>query len=159
MKWSIVSGGPGTLRTRCSIEIDAAVPEVFGAWSRFEELPRWTAGLRHAKRIDARHILWDAEIFGHQVVWEAEIVELVPDKRIRWASCRGAPNAGEVTFEELPGGRTRVSVDVRYRPQGFLERTGARLGLLTLRIRRDLDRLRRVVEAAPSPEAPSRVAG
>jgi uncharacterized membrane protein len=136
----------GAHRVQCSIEIDADVGRVFAAWSRFEGLPLLMDGVRRTKRIGERRILWDADVAGRQLVWEAEIVELAPEKRIRWESRWGAPNAGEVSFEALPGSRTCLSVDLRCWPRQGLERLGARLGLLRRRIRRDVEQFRRLVE-------------
>jgi uncharacterized membrane protein len=146
MGGSSQAGDRGVHRVQCSIEIDTDVETVFAEWSRFEGLPWLMDGVRRTKRIGERRILWDADVAGRQLVWEAEIVELVPDKRIRWESRWGAPNAGEVDFERLPGGRTRLSVDLRCWPRQGLERLGARLGLVKRRIRRDLAQFRRLVE-------------
>lgn len=136
----------GDRHVQLSIEIDAGVARVFGLWSDFERLPRLMEGVRRAKRIGERCVLWDADVSGRQVVWEAEIVEQVPEKRIRWRSTWGAPNAGEVSFDELPGGRTRLQVSLRYRPRGVLEHVGAALGMLRARIARDLAQFRRAAE-------------
>lgn len=143
-------------RVRCSIEIDAEIARVFDHWSRFESLPRWMDGVRRTKQIGDRRVLWDVDVSGRQVVWEAEILECVPGKRIRWESRWGAPNAGEVSFEALPDRRTRLTVDLRFRPRDWLERIGARLDLVGSRIRRDLDQFRRCVESPRSDAARAR---
>jgi len=135
----------GVHRVQCSIEIDADVATVFGEWNRFENLPLLLEGVRRTKRIGER-ILWDADIAGRQLVWEAEIVELVPEKRIRWESRWGVSNVGEVEFEVRAGGRTRLSVDMLCWPRSGLERLGARLGLVERRVQGDLARFRRFVE-------------
>lgn len=135
-------------RIHCSTEVEVDVERVFSAWSRFEELPRMLRGVRRTKRIGERHVLWDADICGRQVVWEAEVVEIEPDRRICWRSRWGAPNAGEVRFDELPEGGTRVSIDLACWPRGWIERLGAQLGLVTLRVQCDLARFRRFVERA-----------
>lgn len=134
-------------RVRCTVEIRAPVDQVFDQWSCFEQLPQLVDGVRRTRRIDERRILWDAEVAGRQVVWEAEIVELVPGKRISWESRWGAPNAGEVSFDELPGDCCRMTVDIVYQPRGPAERLGSRLGLLRSRIQRDLVQFRRFVES------------
>lgn len=137
---------PGMRCLRCTIELAADVGRVYRQWTRFEELPRLMDGVRHARQIDERRVLWDVDVFGHQIVWEAEIVESVPNRRIRWATRAGVRQAGEVAFEALPGDRTRLTVEICHRPQGVLERLGARLGLPELRIRRDLAHFRRALE-------------
>jgi len=133
-------------RLEASIDVAAPVAEVFARWSRVEDFPRLMESVRRTKRIDARCVLWDVDILGRQVVWEARILESVPGKRIRWTSRSGAYNAGEVSFEALDEGRTRMDVVIEYRPRGLIERLGASLGLVDLHVRRDLELFRRFVE-------------
>lgn len=145
MRWK--TKNPLGRLTLCeSIEIDEDVETVFAHWNRFEAFPRFMDSVRRAKRIDAQHVLWDVEIAGQQVVWEARIVEFVPDKLLRWESSWGAANSGEVRFEPLAGGRTRLTVDIAFRPRRALERLGARSGLVDLHVRRELERFRYLVE-------------
>jgi uncharacterized membrane protein len=155
MLWNLGKRSP-SFRSVQSIEIDAPVEAVFARWTRYEELPRFIRSVRRVKCIDASQILWDAEIGGRQVVWEARVLESVPQKLVRWESRWGAANRGEVRFEVLPGGRTRLEVEVEIRPQGLLERLGARLGLLDLHLKRDLERFAYAVEREirESPPAP-----
>jgi len=132
--------------TERSVEIDAAIGLVFARWSQYEDFPQFMASVRHAKRIDERKILWDVDILGRQIVWEARIIEHDPQKRIRWTSCWGSLNRGEVRFESLPGDRTCVTVEIEYQPRGLLEQLGARSGLIDLHVDRELARFRRIVE-------------
>lgn len=137
-------------RLAASIEVDAPIDEVFARWSRCEDFPKLMENVRRTKRIDERCVLWDVDILGRQVVWEARILESEPPKRIRWTSSWGARNAGRVHFESLPDGRTRLSVEIEYEPRGLVERLGARLGLLDLHVQRDLALFRRALEAKPA---------
>jgi len=139
-----------------SIEIAAPVDAVFLRWTRYEELPQLTHSVRRVKCIDARQILWDAEIGGRQVVWEARVVECVPQKLVRWESRWGAPNRGEARFEVLVDGRTRFEVEIEFRPRSPLERLGARLGLMDRHLRRDLERFRYAVERDLREPSPAR---
>jgi uncharacterized membrane protein len=129
-----------------SVEIDAGVGRVFALWTRYEDFPRVMDSVRRTRRIDERCVLWDVDVAGHQLVWEARILESVPEKRIRWESRGGAPHAGEVCFEALPDGRTRLEVAIEYQPRSFLERLGARLGLPDAQVARELACFRRHVE-------------
>jgi uncharacterized membrane protein len=132
-------------RVARSIDIDADVERVFALWSRYEDFPRVMENVRRVKRIDDR-VLWDVDIGGRQVVWEARIVETVPGKRIRWQSSWGASHSGEVRFAWLPGARTRLVVEIEFRTRGLLEYLGARAGLVDTHVGRDLDRFRRFAE-------------
>jgi uncharacterized membrane protein len=131
-----------------SIEIDASVESVFADWNRIEDFPRFMESVRRTKRIDERRVLWDVDIAGHQVVWEARIIECVPEKLVRWESSWGAPNSGEVRFEDLAADRTRLTASIEFLPQRGLEHLGARLALVDLHVRRDLERFRRFAEHA-----------
>ena len=148
-------------RTRysTSIDIDAPVAVVFACWDRVEDFPRVMENVRRTKRIDEHTVLWDVDMLGRQLVWEARVLEREPDKRIRWTSRWGAPNSGEVRFEPLPGERTRLSLDLSYQPRGVLERLGARMGVLDHHVHRDLLMFRRYVEGRamqqPSPRVSS----
>lgn len=132
---------------RCAIEIDAPVDRAFALWTRYESLPRLLESVRRTKIIDDRRVLWDVDIGGQQLVWEARILALEPDTRIRWESTWGTPNRGELCFERLLGERARMTVSIDYGPRGLLEHIGARLGLVDWNVRRDLERFRRFAES------------
>lgn len=145
----------GHFTLRESIEIGDRVDGVFAHWNRYDDFPRFMDNVRRTKRIDEQRLLWDVDIAGHQVVWEARIVEVVPEKLIRWESSWGASNFGEVRFEALSDARTRLTVDIEYRPRGSLEHLGARIGLAEHHVRHDLERFRQHVENLGEPRESS----
>lgn len=147
MRWK-TKNSLGRFRLREAIEIDSDIESVYAEWNRYEEFPRFMDSVRHTKRIDGRRVLWDVDIAGRQIVWEARIVEQVPAKLLRWESTWGTRNTGEVHFAELTGGRTRLTVSIEFQPQRALEQLGARMGLVDKHVRRDLQRFRRHVEQA-----------
>lgn len=132
-----------------SIEIGDSLDSVFAHWNSYEDFPAFMDSVRRTKRIHAARVLWDIDIAGHQIVWDAHIVEFVPDKLVRWESSWGAANSGEARFEAIDEGRTRVHVRIEFEPQGLLEHLGARLGLADLCVRRDLERFRDFLESRP----------
>ncbi len=136
----------GCFTLRESIEIDEEVETVFGHWNRFEDFPRFMESVRRTKCIGENRVLWDVDIAGRQIVWEARIVESVPEKLVRWESSWGAPNSGEARFDALSDGRTRLTVSIEFRPHRVLEHLGARFGLPDLHVRRDLERFAHFVE-------------
>lgn len=140
----------GRFWSRHSIEIGATVRRVHAQWIRYEDFPLLFECVRRTRRVDDQRILWDVDIAGRQLVWEARIVESIPEKRIRWQSSGGALNCGEVRFEARPPGRTRLSVEILYQPRGLVERLGARLGLVDFQLARDLERFRRFMESRPA---------
>jgi uncharacterized membrane protein len=63
-------------------------------------------------RIDDRISHWVMQGKDKQVEWDSEVLAEEPGRRIAWRSIAGdSQNAGEVVFEESPGGRgTSVTV-------------------------------------------------
>ena len=122
---------------------------VYAHWSRYEDFPRVMDSVRRVKRIGEQRVLWDVDIAGRQVVWEARIVEVVPHKLIRWESCWGAAHSGVVRFDELPDCETRLCVEIDLEPGSWLERIAARLGLVDAHVARDLARFRLYLGSLP----------
>lgn len=142
-------------RIESAVEIEAARAEVFDLWLQLEDLPQILDGVERVKRLGGERVLWDVDVAGHQLLWEAEITRVEPGERIAWRSRWGTPNAGEMRFRPIGDDRTRLEVEIEFRPSGLLERLGAFLGLARRQVEADLSCFRRFVEAAQSPQASS----
>jgi uncharacterized protein YndB with AHSA1/START domain len=132
--------------TTHSIEINAPLHAVYNQWTQFEEFPRFMEGVEEVRQDGPRNLFWTARIAGKEKRWEAEILEQTPDHRIVWQSIDGTPNSGEVAFEPLDQGRTRVTLTMEYEPEGFLEKAGDALGIPSGRAEGDLKRFRDFIE-------------
>jgi uncharacterized membrane protein len=148
----------------CSVTIEAPAATVYESWTCYEGLPALMPSVRRVKQIDPTRILWDVEIAGRQIVWEARVVDHVPDRLVRWYSSAGRPNRGEVRFEAVEPSRaddaprTRLTVEIEFAPEGPVERLAARFGLAARRIREELEGFARHVEtiaASSSDGAPT----
>ena len=55
---------------------------------------------------------------GHQVEWDAEIINEVEGYLLAWQSLPGSDvdSAGSVRFRDLPGGATEITVHLQYQP-------------------------------------------
>lgn len=110
----------GVIRTTRSVTIRKPVPEVYGFWRNFENLPQFMRHLESVTVTGARTSHWVAKApAGQRVEWDAETTEDVENERISWRSLEGAPvyNAGTVTFRRAPGDRgTEVRVELAYDP-------------------------------------------
>ncbi len=130
-----------------SIEVEVPVREAYNQWTQFEEFPSFMEGVEQVRQLDDTHLHWKAEIGGEELEWDAEITEQTPDQRIAWKSTSGATNAGVVTFHRLDEGKTKITVQMDYEPEGVAENAGDLLGLLDGRVNGDLKRFKELIES------------
>jgi len=130
-----------------SIDVEVPARVAYNQWTQFEEFPRFMEGVESVQQLDDTHLHWRAQVGGKTLEWDAEISEQIPDKRIAWHSVHGARNAGVVTFHRLAEDRTRVTLQMDYEPQGFVENVGDWLGVATSRVEGDLERFKEFIES------------
>lgn len=129
-----------------SIEVDVPVRTAYNQWTQFEEFPRFMEGVEEVRQLDDRRLHWRAEIAGKHEEWDAIITEQEPDRRIAWTSTTGARNAGLVSFFPISQNRTRVNLQLDYEPEGFMENVGSALGVVSGRVKGDLERFKDFIE-------------
>ena len=129
-----------------SIVVDAPLREVYNQWTQFEDFPRFMDGILEVRQLDAKRLHWKAQIGSAERVWQAEIVDQVPDRRIAWRSVTDVEHAGAVLFEPVTGNRTRVTLRMRYDPEGLAENLGNALGFVARQVQGDLERFRTLME-------------
>jgi uncharacterized membrane protein len=134
-------------RVEATIEVDQPVSAVYNQWTQFEEFPKFMAGVRNVRQIDDTHLHWQAEVFGKDEEWDAEITEQEPDKRISWKSISGPPNAGTVRFEPIGENRTRVRLVMSYAPDGAVETAGSALGAVNAQLRTSVQQFKSFIES------------
>jgi len=130
-----------------SIEVEVPVRTAYNQWTQFEQFPQFMEGVKEVRQLDDTHLLWHAEVGGRDQEWEAEISEQTPDQRIAWHSVAGSENAGVVTFHYIAPEVTRVTLQMDYDPEGFLETIGDVLGFMSRRVQGDLERFKEFIEA------------
>jgi uncharacterized membrane protein len=129
-----------------TIEVRVPVTTAYRQWSRFEEFPSFMQGVKEVRRLEEDRLFWRAEIAGHDLEWEAKIIEQILDQRIAWESITGHPNRGVVEFTPVDATRTSVRLVLEYEPLGVAEQIGDALGLVSARIRGDLERFKKFIE-------------
>jgi uncharacterized membrane protein len=130
-----------------SIEVNVPVRTAYNQWTQFEQFPQFMEGVKEVHQLDDRHLHWKAEIGGKEKEWDAEITEQMPDERIAWKSTGGAMNDGIVTFEPLSDAKSTVRLSIAYVPDGAMETVGDEFGVLSLRVKRDLERFKEFIES------------
>jgi uncharacterized membrane protein len=133
-----------------SIELEVPVSTAYNQWTQFEEFPRFMATVQEVRQVDDTHLHWKAIVGGKPKEWDAEITEQTPDKRIAWRSTGGVSNGGVVTFHKVGDNRTRVMLQMDYKPETFTEKVGDAVGAVKLTAKGNLKRFKKLVEGMGS---------
>ena len=130
-----------------SIDVDVPVSTVYNQWTQFEEFPQFMSGVDSIVQQDATHTHWTVSVGGVEREFDAEITEQHPDERIAWQSVDGPKHAGVVTFHRLAEAKTRVTLQLDWEPEGFVETAGAALQIDDLQVGHDLKRFKEMIES------------
>jgi uncharacterized membrane protein len=111
----------GKLWVRTSALVQADAKTLYEMWHDVEKAPAWQEQIAAVRRTGAKTSHWvmraGDEKSEKTIEWDSEVLADEPGKRIAWRSIGGeSENAGEVVFEEAPGGRgTYVTVLQEFR--------------------------------------------
>jgi ribosome-associated toxin RatA of RatAB toxin-antitoxin module len=130
-----------------SIDVNVPIRTAYNQWTQFESFPEFMEGVESIKQLSDTRTAWVVEIAGVRREFEAEITEQHPDERVAWKSVDRPHQAGVVTFHYLAPDTTRVTLQLEYDPEGFLETVGDWLQIVRMRIRGDLERFKTFIEA------------
>lgn len=130
-----------------SIDVDVPVSTAYNQWTQFEEFPRFMSGVDSVAQQDDSHLHWVVTVGGVEREFDAEITEQHPDERVAWKSTDGPQHAGAVTFHRLADDQTRVTLQLDWEPDGFVETVGAALQVDDLQVARDLKKFKEIIEA------------
>jgi uncharacterized membrane protein len=133
-------------RIEKSIEIDRPVTQVYNQWTQFEDFPAFMDGVEDVRQLDDKRLRWTTRVGGVDREFDTEIIEQKPDQQISWRTEDGEDHTGAVTFEDLGGNSTRVSVVMSYRPENWVEKVGDALHVLDRRVEKDLERFKKLIE-------------
>ncbi|HVL47972.1 MAG TPA: SRPBCC family protein [Candidatus Thermoplasmatota archaeon] len=131
-----------------SIEVAAPVDRVYNLWTDFERFPSFMENVEEVRRTgpDATH--WRVEAAGQTVEWDARTTALEPNRRVAWQAVGGSGQSGEVRFEPVGAGKTRVSVKIDWAlPSGVKQAVVDALGVDERLVERDLEAFRRLAES------------
>jgi len=129
-----------------SIDVHVPVHTAYNQWTQFETFPRFMEGVEEIRQLDDKRLHWRANVGGKVKEWDAVITEQVPDQRIAWRNTTGASNAGVVTFHRLNDNTTRVMLQLEYEPEGVVENVGDVIGVVSSRVKGDLERFKQFIE-------------
>ena len=134
-----------------AIDIDVPVRVAYNQWTQFETFPKFLSFVEEIVQIDATHTHWTVKIAGVERAFDAVITEQHPDERVAWTSTGGEEDhGGVVTFHKLSDTTSRVTVQLDWASDGFLEKVGAVFGVDDHIIKSDLKNFKKFIEAADS---------
>ena len=114
----------------------------------FETFPQFLSFVESIRQLDDETLEWKVNINGAEREFTARISEQEPDERIAWTSVAGeAKHAGVVTFHRLDDNRSRVTVQLDWEPEGFVENVGAAFGIDDHAIKKDLTKFKEFIES------------
>jgi HSP20 family molecular chaperone IbpA len=128
-----------------STEVNVAPDVAYAVWMRFEDFPRFMEGVTQVRRAGENRVHWHAQRHGHEVEWDSEITEAVPNQLIRWRDLEGQ-HRGSLAFEPLAHGQTRVRMRVEFDALPVDKEQA-----LTTRIAGDLERFKAMAESTATP--------
>jgi len=134
-------------RVEKTVMVNVPVSRAYNQWTQFEDFPRFMNGVQSVTQLSDDRLEWVAEIAGVRRQWEARILEQVPDQKVAWAATEGATNAGAVTFEDLGGDQTSVTLVLEYEPEGLVEKVGDKLNVVENQAEGDLERFKEFIES------------
>jgi uncharacterized membrane protein len=129
-----------------AVDIQAPVAVSWALWEDVERWPVFLSHVKHVKRIDGSTFVWQVSLPGADKSFVAELTEVVPGERIAWRTTEGVHHAGVVTFHHLSDTESRVTLQIEYDPQGFVEHLGALTNLDSTLANYDLGEFQRMAE-------------
>jgi len=129
-----------------TVVVDRPVRQVYDLWTRFESFPAFMEGVKSVRQVDDTHTSWDVEIAGVERHFDATIVEQRPDEVVAWTTTDGAVHGGRVVFRPAENAGTEVTLAMDFEPEGFLEKAGAATGVVSARVKADLERFKKFIE-------------
>jgi len=129
-----------------SIDVDVPVRVAYNQWTQFEEFPRFMDGVSSITQVADDRLHWIVDIAGVTREFDTTITEQIPDERVAWATTSGPSHAGVVTFHTLDDDTTRVTLQMDFEPEGFLETVGDKLGFVSGRLAGDMKNFKSFIE-------------
>lgn len=129
-----------------SIDVKAPVCVAYNQWTQFEEFPRFMDGVEAVTQLADDRLRWNVHIGGIRREFETVITEQSPDQRIAWTTIDGPDHGGVVTFHTIDDDTTRITLQMDFDAEGFLETVADKLGFVSTKIADDLTRFQMFIE-------------
>jgi hypothetical protein len=88
-------------------------------------VPPVHGGVDSVTQLEDDHLKWKVTVGGVSREFDTRITEQHPDERVAWRSTDGTSHAGVITFHRLADGKSRVTAQIDWTPDGLAEKAGA----------------------------------
>jgi uncharacterized membrane protein len=129
------------------IEVDVPISVAYNQWTQFESFPAFMSGVNSITQLTDRKLHWEVSVGGVDREFDANIVEQHPDERIAWNSTGDKVHAGVVTFHRISENTTKITLQMDWKPEGFVEKVGEILQIDDMQISKDLSEFKRLIES------------
>ena len=129
-----------------TVDVHVDVQDAYSLWLDYEGYPRFMSGMEQVAVVGYCRLRWTGRVCGAVQDWETDVVAHVEDTRVRWHAPDGR-ETGEVTFEKLDAGDTRVHYQLEYEPAAWGVDVAGLRRCLHARVREDLQAFKKLAEA------------
>jgi uncharacterized membrane protein len=128
-----------------TIAVAADIRDVYEVWTAFEDYPTFMATIEAVAVVPDDQLHWVAIVEDETFEWDADVVEHVPDEKVTWRAVDGR-ETGEVRFEKVDAGATRVTYQLEYDPLAWGSDAERVRRWMERRVTEDLSRFKARVE-------------
>ncbi len=143
-------GGGGKKTRRLPIQrwtdVAAPIDEVYEAWTKFDQFPRFMHRVLNVEQKGRDKISWSEKIWFSSRQWEGRVTEKLKNERIVWKTTSGMNHKGIVSFHKLAPNLTRVMITMEFEPNGMMEKMASGLRFVKRAVQADLARFKTYVE-------------
>ncbi len=129
-----------------TIEVAADIHDAYEVWTAFTDYPEFMECVETVTVASDDGLHWVALIEDETCEWDADVVEEVPDTKVTWRAIDGR-ETGEVRFEKLADGFTKVTYQLEYDPASWDRDVHVVKDWMNRRVEEDLDSFKELVEA------------
>lgn len=135
-----------------SVDLPVGSTEAFDFWKDIESFPEIMDSVVRVTVTDDRRSYWEIRLGGIDWEYDAVATSVVGGEHIEWKSTTGELElVGRASFDDLPAGRSRLTIEIVWEPHSFVERVGSLFGDDSRAVARELenfaDHVTRVTES------------
>lgn len=128
------------------VTVNAPVERVYQAWTNYESFPTFMENVKEVRRTGPGMTHWVAEAAGQRLEWDARTTE-EDRRRVAWNAQGESGQSGEVRFEPVEAGKTRLRVKIDYKlGSGIKEAVASAFHIDDHIVKEDLKNFKELIE-------------